>query len=121
MIQLGAMALPVALFTASVLRSSWILAILAAGSIFAVVALVPLCRRRESLWVFLITAVATIPLNIWIVHRVMDAGYFSGSFAVTEILWYCLVYFIGFSLEELLFGILARLIWKRQLRNRFSE
>ena len=115
-IQLAFGIIPVALSVISVFKQSLILFLLTIVSLFAVVGLVPVFRKRESFWMFLLVAVAGVPENInlifWIIY--LDVLYL--YFLPIKIIYSLLIYFVLFSVEEIAFGVITRFIWPRQYK-----
>lgn len=84
-------------------------------SLFLLVALVPPCRKRENLWMFVGLVPASAPINFVL------SGYYSTEFMDTsstfpQLLWFILSFSVLLSVEEIVFGIITRLIWKNQYR-----
>lgn len=107
---------PVIVSVYAVRAGSPLFALLSVIAVFAVVATIPLCRGRESIWVFFLLFLTVTPLNIAAIVQILSAPFFDDLFLLTKILRGCLFYFIAFSLEELVCGFAARLIWRRQLK-----
>ncbi len=104
--------------TACVLTERLWLIIPCIVSLFLIVALVPLCRKRESLWMFVGLVPASAPINLVLAlyysTEVMDS---SSRFA--QFLWLILALSVLLSVEEIAFGAVTRLIWKKQYRLQF--
>ncbi len=83
--------------------------------IYLFVGFCKICRKRESLWIFLLVAVIMIPFNICMIRAVLS---YIGEYR--EIRWFVklgvcpLLYIVMFCIEEIICGIIGRLIWKRQ-------
>ena len=79
------------------------------------------CKRRESLWIFILTALVLIPFNV---QTIMSLITFVE--AHTKIRWFikaaiCMFsYIVLFSIEEILGGVIGRMIWKRQFAIRWK-
>jgi len=113
-------AIPLLLSIGAVLSDAPILNILCFISHFIVLITVPHFKGRESLWMFLMTALSSIPFNIGLLIKMADYGaIFYPSLLPLSILSGALYYIILFSVEEVVMGIITRLIWKRQLKNIF--
>lgn len=107
---------PLVFSISAVVTGLFWLYILTVLSAFAVVGLVPSYKRRENLWMFLIVAISGIPVNIVLILGVLDFGLMEHMFLIGRILWCCILYSCLFSIEEILFGIVTRRIWKRQYK-----
>lgn len=115
-LQLSAIILPVALSRYAVHIDSLLLLGIAVITVFGIVAVLPLFKRRESLWVFFVIFLTMIPPNIRVIHEMLYSWMFDDSMLLTNIIRGYLLYLILFSLEELICGILARVFWKRQFK-----
>lgn len=117
---LGALAFaPVGLsLLAAHVQSLWLAA--ATGFlIFIFVAVVPYCRKRESLWVFLLIGAASIPINLFILGKYDLWIYLTASGEKHGIVYYMSLIeytLLLSSIEEIIGGLIARLIWKRQYK-----
>ena len=92
------------------------MALLSVAAIFTIVAILPICRQRESIWVFFILFMTVTPINITVIIKVLSSWLFDGSLLITNILRGGLFYLISLSIEELACGFVARLIWRRQCK-----
>lgn len=114
LLQLPVVLLPALLAAQGVMQQRWYLAL---GGLPAVLlaATLPVCRKRESMWVFFMTFLVSVPLNLGLLGCLRAIGYLEAGFWLTGVLLRLLVCFLLFSAEELACGIAARLIWKHQL------
>lgn len=106
--------LTLALGTAAVFTCSLVVLAALEGLVFVLAALLPFCRHRESLWVFVLSVPLLLPLNIRICQ---DTLYFLQIES-------CEVWFrILFGIQEMaaLLGaeliplcLLAEILWKKQ-------
>ena len=115
-IQLAAGSLPAILSTAFLINRSWLILLICILSLFVIVGVVPLFRRRESLYMFLLVAVAGLPINIRLSYWLVSNDFISSGFLVGNILWAALLCCVFFSVEELAFGVVTRMIWKKQYK-----
>lgn len=79
------------------------------------VAFLPVCRRRENLWLFLLSVSCTIGLNRLTLCYVMETGLLDGYSSLFRAGLFVLLYCVLLSVEEIVYGILGRLIWRRQI------
>ncbi len=112
---LGHAAVPLLLSAFAAAQKSVLLGCAAAASLFLMVKIMPVWRRRESLGVFLLTALAGVPLNLY------GAVQFA-RFALTEeeifalsLLRGAVCFVVLLCAEEILLGLIARLLWRKQL------
>ncbi len=115
-IQLCLMMLPVGVALYAVTTQSVLFALLSIAAVFIVVAILPLCRRRESIWVFFILFLTVTPINVTLIIEILTSWLFEDSLILTNILRGGLLYLIALSIEELTCGFFARLIWRRQYK-----
>ena len=82
---------------------------------FLGISLCSACRRHENLWLFILVGIVTIPANIDI--SIYSCDYFAydhGEIPVFKILFFPLLYAGILCLEEIMLGIIGRLIWRNQ-------
>ncbi len=108
--------LPVVLSVAFLVKQSLILLLLCVLSLFVVIGTVPLFRKRESLFMFIFVAIAGLPVNIRLAYWIVFEGFFSSGFLIGDILWMAFLCCVLFSVEEIAFGVITRMIWKKQYR-----
>lgn len=108
--------IPLVFSTVFAVNDSWLVFGLCILSLFMVVGTVPFFRKRESLYMFIIVAITGIPVNIS-----LCCDFISNSAFLIEPLFYrilcsVLLFCALFSTEEIAFGLITRLIWKRQYK-----
>ena len=108
--------IPAVLSTMAVLKRSMILLALLIVIHFVILRVVPSFKGRENVWMFIFVAVSSIPLNIYVLILVNEWGFLFGSMFILGILRSVLFYVILLSLEEIVMGVVTRLIWKRQYK-----
>ena len=108
--------LPVILSTVFMINHSFILLLLCVISLFVITATLPLCRKRESLYMFILVATAGLPVNIGLAYWLVTDGFFGSGFLISKILWCALLCCVFFSVEEIAFGVITRMIWKTQYK-----
>ncbi len=83
---------------------------------FLFVAAAPICRECESTWIYVLTMILSIMPNIKIAIYVLgrttsDVFQMSGPH-----IFYTVVFYIALlQVEEVIMGILSRILWRRQL------
>ncbi len=105
-------------FSASlVVKRSLVLFVFFILAHFLVLKLVPEFRGRESIWMFIMVAFSSIPVNALMITILNKWGLVFGSFAVVGIIRCIFYYVILFSAEEIVMGVLTRMLWKKQYRS----
>ncbi len=91
---------------------------------FVLVAVVPFTRKHESLWLFLICAVSSIPLNLFFLREYTGWKYFlcvNPNVKLFSVLATIEAMLILTSVEEVIVGFIGRLIWRRQYKLSIPE
>lgn len=84
-------------------------------SLLFIVAVIPWCRQHENMWLFVLTAIGSVPINITLTRYVIDMGILETGFPVLGVLVTSLeIYLFLLGIEEIIIGVLGRMIWKRQ-------
>ena len=115
-IQLITGLLPAVLSVAFLVKESLLFLLLCVISLFITVGTVPLFRKRESLFMFILVAIAGLPVNIRLACWLVFEGIIGSDFLSVDILWAVFLCCVLFSVEEIAFGVITRMIWKRQYR-----
>ena len=115
-IQLITGLLPAVLSVAFLVKESVLFLLLCVISLFITVGTVPLFRKRESLFMFILVAIAGLPVNIRLACWLVFEGIIGSDFLPVDILWAVFLCCVLFSVEEIVFGVITRMIWKRQYR-----
>ena len=80
--------------------------------LFLFVKLMPFAKGHESLWVFVLGAIAFLPVNIkvgiFLVTIIMDINPFVIAMALC-------------SVEEIVLGTIARILWRNQVETKVEE
>lgn len=108
-------AIPLFFTVAGACSGSVILMAVGVLLLFALVALLPVCRKRENLWMFSFAAITMIPVNIYILIK-LDLYDYSGASILRTVMWCILILGILTAVEEIVLGLITRLIWNRQYR-----
>lgn len=77
----------------------------------------PFCRKRESLWLFVVGIYALLPINHLIVKEVLV--YIVSETSLRWLVYpltYLECFLILISVEEVLLGLVGRLLWRRQYK-----
>lgn len=107
---------PVILSISFVKHHTWWILGLCVLSLFILVATVPLFKKRESLYMFLLVAAAGLPLNVKFAYWLISECWLGFDFLLGNICYGFLICCISFSIEEIVFGVITRFIWKRQYK-----
>lgn len=65
---------------------------------------------------FIFVAIVGLPINIWLSYMLVSEGLVCSGFLIGDIIWGTMLFFIFLSIEEIVFGIITRMIWKRQYK-----
>ncbi len=118
--QVFTLGIPFLLGLAAVILHAPFVHILCFVSHFLLLRFVPLFKGRENLWMFLMTALSAIPVNIGFLIEFGTYGViFYPSFLPAAILRGALYFFVLFSAEEVIMASLTRLIFKNQKKTIF--
>ena len=84
---------------------------------FALVAVLPVTRHYENLWMFVLTAVCSIPVN-WLLLEHYDVWrkylYTGDDSKIMSAVVLILYIMLLTSMEEIVFGFLTRFFWRKQ-------
>lgn len=115
-IQLAVGVLPAILSISFLINQSWIILLFCILSLFTIIGMVPIFKRRESLYMFTLVGVTGLPINIRLSYWMVSEEFISSGFLIGNILWGALLCCVFFSIEEIVFGVVTRMIWKRQYK-----
>lgn len=83
--------------------------------LFMIVKVLPMCRGYESLWLFVLTVIGSIPINARLVVETLDMGlFYSGIPVIGAVMTAVEVYLCALAVEEIVIGMLGRILWKKQ-------
>lgn len=102
---------------ALIFRTFW-LVVVTVITIFVMVAVLPFCRKRENLWLFVLVAVCAIPINIFLLTEYPIWTYLVYSDSGKGVLYH--LAFLGSMLvavgvEEVVISVVGRKLWRRQV------
>ena len=115
----GLTVLPIVISIASAhYKMLWLISV-AVISMFVLVGTLPFCRKRENLWMFVLTAFCSIPVNwflltnfeIW--KNVLYSGGENRILTKIVIVEYMMVLT---GVEEIILGLLTRMLWRKQYK-----
>ncbi len=82
--------------------------------LFVLVRVLPWCRKRENLFIFIYSVGVVTPINIVIIRSLNWTDFLDNGFQI--VLWSLLSFFMLFAVEEIVLGIITRFIWKKQYK-----
>ena len=106
-------ALPLTISAVAVIYERWLLLPIQVVMLFVVIAVVPHFRKRETMWMFIGVAVSMLPVNIYLAVFLSE---YVAMGEITAVIWGFILFYVFFSLEEIAFGFLSRIIWRRQYK-----
>lgn len=115
-IQIALGVLPAILSVGFLMNQSWLILLFCVLSLFIIVGIAPIFKRRESLYMFILVGVAGLPINIKLSYWLVSEEFISSGFLIGNILWGALLCCALFSVEEITFGVITRMIWKKQYK-----
>ena len=113
--------LPISLSIVGAIRHSPILIVLMPIALLISVALTPWARKRENICMFLLVAVSGVPVNIIVIRWLLGLSFFETHFFVLAFFRSVALYLMLLSMEELVLGVVTRMIWKNQYKISFSK
>lgn len=108
--------IPLLLSVAFVFYQSVLLTVLMIISSFVIVGTVPIFKKTQNIWMFLIASVTVIPVNSYMICAIFSLGSLEDYNLFNKILYGAMLYCVFFSVEEILFGVITRLIWRNQYK-----
>lgn len=105
--------IPTALAWMAVVRHSPLLFLLLLLSHFLIVKFTSHCKGHESLWMLFLVSISFIPVNTYILILFFDLFQ---SFLPLSIIIGFLLYSILFSTEQIIMGVITRILWRRQIK-----
>ena len=109
-LQYALISVPIALAITASIKISALYFILAIIFAFVVVAVMPICKHYENAWMFFMTAITVVPINIRVIVHLFSGG----ANSLIGVLWGVILFFVMLSIEELIAGVITRIIWKNQ-------
>lgn len=108
--------IPLLFSVAFVFYQSVLLTVLMIISSFVIVGTVPIFKKTQNIWMFLIVSVTVIPVNSYMICAIFSLGSLEDYNLFNKILYGAMLYCVFFSVEEILFGVITRLIWRNQYK-----
>lgn len=113
--------LPISMSIVGAIKHSTISIILLSITLLIAVALTPWAKKRENTWMFLLVAVSGIPVNIVLIRWLFKLSIFESHFFLLTLFRGVAMYIMLLSAEELILGVVTRIIWKNQYKISFSK
>ena len=79
-IQIALGTLPAILSVSFLVNQSWLILLFCILSLFAIIGIVPIFKRRESLYMFILVGVAGLPINIRLSYWLVSEEFISSGF-----------------------------------------
>lgn len=107
------LAIPPALAVIAACKTSLVISALAIGIAYIDVVILPVSKNNECAYMFFLAAVTATPINIrLIIHFLGDCE--SVPEMLISVLVGLLAYFMLFSIEEIIMGIITRILFPKQ-------
>ena len=87
-------------------------------SLFILVAFLPVCEKRENLWMFVFSSVSLFPANIKfsvLISQWAENGLYLDSVFMKTIVFLIALHIL-FCMEQIILGFFTRLLWRRQYK-----
>ena len=83
--------------------------------LFVIVGVFPVYRHQHNIWLFILTAVGSIPINTKLLgYELLLAMFDSGVPIIGTLIARVQVYFMLFTLQEIVVGIVGQMVWSKQ-------
>lgn len=86
--------------------------------IFVLIGIMPICKKNENLWMFVLTGFCSTPVNVFILTKFnvwMDYLY-NGSGKIHKIALIIGYTIVLTGMEEIVLGLFTRILWKKQCK-----
>lgn len=86
--------------------------------LFILVAFLPVCEKRENLWMFVFSSVSLFPANIRfsvLISQWAENGLYLDSVFMKTIVFLIALHIL-FCMEQIILGFITRLLWRRQYK-----
>ena len=115
-IQVSSIAIPLIFCVLLIITNKIIFLPLLVIAMFLIVGICPLFKRRENVWMFIIVAISGLPGNIYVSYKIVAEEYFTFDNILLDIVLVFVMIFVFLSVEEIVFAVITRLIWKKQYK-----
>ena len=112
--QIMASLIPLAMSCVAAGHSLWWLHVAAMASILVLTSILPAAKRIESVYVFVLTTISMIPLNVCLVRHATDMATTVSTHPALRLCWAVVFFGIFLNLEEILLLWFALFLWPRQ-------
>ena len=112
--QIMASLIPLAMGCVAAAHGLWWLHAAVMASILVLAGILPAAKRIESVYIFVLTAISMIPLNVCFVRRAMDIATTDVTHPALLLCWTVVFFGIFANLEEILLLWVAQFLWPRQ-------
>lgn len=115
LINISVLFLPLVFSAFSVVKKSALFGIISILLLFIIVLLVPLCKGNENIWMFFLSNITLLPINVMIIKSIIS--YINvGSGIFSKIVTAILVYFVISQIQEIILGVAVRILKPNQIR-----
>lgn len=106
--------IPLAMGCVAAAHGLWWLHAAAMVSILVLAGILPTAKRIESVYVFVLTAISTIPLNVCFVRHAMDLVTTDVTHVALQLCWAVVFFGIFVNFEEILLLWITQFLWPHQ-------
>lgn len=93
---------------------TWISLIIYIAVLLLIVGFLPICKGYESVWLFVLSVMSSIPINLKITELMASSIFFTFGIPMIDFITKVKMYLVFLSIEELLLGVVGRFVWKKQ-------
>lgn len=72
------------------------------------------CKGVENIWIFMMIAIGFIPINVALEIQIYEYVSLLASGPIGKVLSVIIIYAVLFSVEEIIAGLIGRVIWRCQ-------
>jgi len=108
--------IPFVISLIAVIKNSAVLFALYIPVHFLILRLTPALKHCENTGMFVMVAISSIPVNIYVFGLMIETGVFFGEHLLVNIFRAILYYMVLLSIEEIVMGTLTRWFWKKQYK-----
>lgn len=106
--------MPCILLSIATMRQIFLMGILGIGLLFTYIFFTPLTKGAESFWMYVLSTITLLPLNIKIVIMVYPIFCDLFNFKVLAIFTSIIVLFITCNIEQIILGVITRIVKPNQ-------
>lgn len=107
-------------FWISFTKMSWIYGFFGTVFTYVLIYILPFCKKQESTWIFFISTLTTMPINIKLAKLAVSLFFHWKNFLASKIV-FIIAYLFCLAVEELFLGIGGRVIWHKQNESLYEK